>query len=125
MHSHVTRFWESAHHPADSFSFFSVKAGHLLATHVRDLRGVIEREKAEIGVLISMQPPTKPMLKEAAEAGFDQVPCAIDTRASKFSAWPNFWTASASSIRGSPPTLPSRKPQGEKSSGGADAAGRR
>ncbi len=53
---------------------FSVKAGHLQATHVRDLRGVIEREKAEIGVLISMQPPTKPMLKEAAEAGFYQVP---------------------------------------------------
>ena len=52
----------------------SVKAGHLMATHVRDLRGVIEREKAEIGVLISMQPPTKPMLKEAAEAGFYQVP---------------------------------------------------
>ena len=40
-----------------------------MATHVRDLRGVIEREKAEIGVLISMEPPTKPMLKEAAEAG--------------------------------------------------------
>jgi len=53
---------------------FSVKAGHLLATHVRDLRGVIEREKAEIGVLISMEPPTKPMLKEAAEAGLYQVP---------------------------------------------------
>ena len=44
------------------------------AKHVRDLRGVIEREKAEIGVLISMQPPTQPMLKEAAEAGFYQVP---------------------------------------------------
>jgi hypothetical protein len=26
---------------------------------VRDLRGVIEREKAEIGVLISMEAPTK------------------------------------------------------------------
>jgi hypothetical protein len=51
---------------------FSVKAGHLMATHVRDLRGVIEREKAEIGVLISMEPPTKPMKKEAAEAGFYQ-----------------------------------------------------
>jgi hypothetical protein len=58
----------------DKQIIFSVKAGHLLATHVRDLRGVIEREKAEIGVLISMQPPTKPMLKEAAEAGFYQVP---------------------------------------------------
>ncbi len=50
----------------------SVKAGHLMATHVRDLRGVIEREKAEIGVLISMEPPTKPMQKEAAEAGLYQ-----------------------------------------------------
>jgi hypothetical protein len=48
----------------------SVKAGHVQASHVRDLRGVIEREKADIGVLISMEPPTKPMLKEAAEAGF-------------------------------------------------------
>jgi DNA modification methylase len=48
----------------------SVKAGHVQASHVRDLRGVIEREKAKIGVLISMEPPTKPMLKEAAEAGF-------------------------------------------------------
>ena len=53
---------------------FSVKGGHLAATHVRDLRGVIERERAEIGVLISMEPPTKPMLREAAEAGLYQVP---------------------------------------------------
>ena len=57
---------------------FSVKAGHLMATHVRDLRGVIEREKAEIGVLISMEPPTKPMLKEAAEAGLYQPPGLTD-----------------------------------------------
>jgi hypothetical protein len=56
----------------------SVKAGHLMATHVRDLRGVIEREKAEIGVLISMEPPTKPMMKEAAEAGFYQPPGLTD-----------------------------------------------
>ncbi|MGA7218421.1 MAG: hypothetical protein WBX38_08910, partial [Candidatus Sulfotelmatobacter sp.] len=42
----------------------------LHAPYVRDLRGVIEREKAEIGVLIAMEQPTKPMLKEAAEAGF-------------------------------------------------------
>ena len=50
----------------------SVKAGQVHSSYVRDLRGVIEREKAEIGVLISMEPPTKPMLKEAAEAGFYQ-----------------------------------------------------
>ena len=48
------------------------------AAHVRDLRGVIEREKAEIGVLISMESPTRPMLKEAAEAGFYQAPGLTD-----------------------------------------------
>ena len=56
----------------------SVKAGHVQAAYVRDLRGVIEREKAEIGVLISMEHPTKPMLKEAAEAGFYQPPGLAD-----------------------------------------------
>jgi len=61
-----------------------VKAGHVQAAHVRDLRGVIEREKAEIGVLISMEPPTKPMLKEAAEAGFYQPPGVSGARLDKF-----------------------------------------
>ena len=49
---------------------FSVKAGKLHATHVRDLRGVVDREKAAIGVLIAMDEPTKPMRTEAASAGF-------------------------------------------------------
>jgi len=48
----------------------SVKAGKLHAPYVRDLRGVLEREKAEIGVLISLEEPTAPMRKEAASAGF-------------------------------------------------------
>jgi len=48
----------------------SVKAGeHVNVAHVRDLRGVLDREKADIGVLISMEKPSKPMVKEAAEAG--------------------------------------------------------
>jgi hypothetical protein len=42
----------------------------LKATDVRDLRGVIEREEAQIGVLISMDEPTKKMKAEAASAGF-------------------------------------------------------
>lgn len=37
---------------------------------VRDLRGVLDREKAAIGVLISLQPATGPMETEAASAGF-------------------------------------------------------
>ncbi len=34
----------------------------------------MEREKAEIGALISFQPPTSPMRKEAADAGFYSSP---------------------------------------------------
>lgn len=52
----------------------SVKAGHTNVAHVRDLRGVLEREKAEIGVLISLQEPTQPMRTEAAGAGFYKSP---------------------------------------------------
>ncbi len=37
---------------------------------MRDLRGVLDREHAAIGVLISMEPPTKPMQTEAVTAGF-------------------------------------------------------
>ncbi len=39
---------------------FSVKAGKLQAQHVRDLRGVIEREGAAVGCLISLEAPPKP-----------------------------------------------------------------
>jgi len=48
----------------------SVKAGHLNANHIRDLRGVVDREKSAIGVLIAMEEFTKPMQVEAATAGF-------------------------------------------------------
>jgi len=48
----------------------SVKAGHTSVAHLRDLRGVIDREQAAILVLISLQEPTKPMRIEAASAGF-------------------------------------------------------
>jgi hypothetical protein len=49
---------------------FSVKAGGVQVSHVRDLHGVVDREKAAIGVLISMNPPTGPMKTEAASADF-------------------------------------------------------
>ena len=42
------------------------------------MSAVIEREKAEIGALLSMEAPTKPMLKEAAGAGFYQPPGLAD-----------------------------------------------
>jgi len=50
----------------------SVKAGRVGVGAVRDLSGVIEREQAEIGILITMLGPTQPMRKEAASAGFYQ-----------------------------------------------------
>lgn len=52
----------------------SVKAGNVSVSHVRDLRGVLDREKAKIGVLISMQEPTRQMRTEAATAGFYESP---------------------------------------------------
>lgn len=53
---------------------FSVKAGGVTVSHVRDLVGVLDREKAQIGILISMEAPTKPMRTEAASAGFYESP---------------------------------------------------
>jgi site-specific DNA-methyltransferase (adenine-specific) len=57
---------------------FSVKAGHTSVAHVRDLRGVIDREKAAIGVLISMETPTQPMEAEAVSAGYYEWPWTGD-----------------------------------------------
>lgn len=53
----------------------SVKAGmNVGRREVHELRGVIDRERADIGVLISMKRPTRPMREEAATAGFYESP---------------------------------------------------
>jgi hypothetical protein len=62
---------------------FSVKAGKTGSAHVRDLRGVIEREKAAIGVLLSLQEPTRDMRKEAASAGFYESPLSVGGKSAK------------------------------------------
>ena len=49
---------------------FSVKGGNTRPDHVRELRGVIEREDAAIGALLCLQRPTKAMRTEAASAGY-------------------------------------------------------
>jgi adenine specific DNA methylase Mod len=46
----------------------SVKGGQLPATCVRDLIGTVHRERAHIGVLITLNPPTRNMVRDAAEA---------------------------------------------------------
>jgi hypothetical protein len=48
----------------------SVKAGNLHRNQVHELRGVVDREQAALGVLLTMQEPTRPMREEAASAGF-------------------------------------------------------
>jgi site-specific DNA-methyltransferase (adenine-specific) len=52
----------------------SVKAGKVMVSHLRDLRGVMARDKAVIGVLVSMREPTRQMRMEAASAGFYESP---------------------------------------------------
>ena len=47
-----------------------VKSGRVGANVIRDLRGVMERDSAEMGLLITLEPPTKPMNDEATSAGF-------------------------------------------------------
>jgi len=55
----------------DGRIIISVKGGENVGVAmVRDLRGVIEREEAEMGILISLIDPTAPMVTEAAAAGF-------------------------------------------------------
>lgn len=61
----------------------SVKGGGVGAQDVRDLRGVIERERAEIGVLLTLQEPTRPMRTEAASAGFYKQP-VVDQGAQQY-----------------------------------------
>lgn len=47
-----------------------VKSGKVGSPTVRDLKGVLEREKAAIGVLLTLEEPTREMRTEAAAAGF-------------------------------------------------------
>ena len=46
--------------------------------------GVLQRERAEIGVYICFAEPTRPMLREAAEAGFYTSPGASGAAGGKY-----------------------------------------
>lgn len=53
----------------------SVKGGdHVSVSMIRDLKGVLDREKAPIGLFVTLTEPTKPMVVEAASAGFYESP---------------------------------------------------
>ncbi len=47
-----------------------VKSGKVNSRDIRDLVGTVEREKAAMGIFITLKPPSKPMQKEAVTAGF-------------------------------------------------------
>lgn len=51
-----------------------VKSGHVNSALIRDLVGTVEREKAAMGVFITLEPPTADMTKEAVTAGFYHSP---------------------------------------------------
>jgi site-specific DNA-methyltransferase (adenine-specific) len=57
-----------------------VKGGHHTVSQIRDLKGVMERDKAEIGIFIALQQPTKPMMIEAVAAGFYESPIYKDKK---------------------------------------------
>ena len=47
-----------------------VKSGRVSSPHVRDLKGTVEREKAALGLFITLEEPTSAMRTEAVSAGF-------------------------------------------------------
>lgn len=47
----------------------SVKGGGVGVKDIRELIAVVDRKRAKIGVYVSLEPHTEPMIKEAAGAG--------------------------------------------------------
>ncbi len=52
------------------FAVISVKGGGIKSGDIRDLKGTMEREKATLGLFLTLNEPTREMEKEAASAGF-------------------------------------------------------
>ncbi len=54
-----------------------VKGGKVQSSIIRDLRGTMNREKAEMAILITLQQPTRAMREEAAGAGVYTSPSGV------------------------------------------------
>ena len=74
----VHYFNDNPHKP--SKAVIQVKGGHVTVSQIRDLRGVMTREKAQLGFFITLEPPTQPMKNEAASAGYYQPPFGVGRR---------------------------------------------
>jgi hypothetical protein len=57
-----------------------VKSGHVNSGLVRDLAGTVEREHAAMGVFLTLDTPSQPMLTEAASHGFYKSPWGMHPR---------------------------------------------
>jgi site-specific DNA-methyltransferase (adenine-specific) len=55
-----------------------VKSGKVGPHYVRDLKGVLEREEAQIGALVTLEPPTQEMRTEAVTADYYQPPALLE-----------------------------------------------
>lgn len=51
-----------------------VKSGHVNASHIRDLIGTVDQEKAAMGVFVTLEAPTAPMETAAVTAGYYHSP---------------------------------------------------
>lgn len=51
-------------------AIISVKGGAIKSGDIRDLKGVMDREEAALGIFLTLREPTREMVKEAAAAGF-------------------------------------------------------
>jgi DNA modification methylase len=63
-------FRDTPQSTTDRRIIISVKSGKLQPAHVRELRGVVDREGAALGVLLTLEPPSQAMSVEASKAGF-------------------------------------------------------
>jgi site-specific DNA-methyltransferase (adenine-specific) len=55
-------------------ALIQVKSGHVNSSMIRDLIGTVQREKAAIGIFITLDEPTRDMVTEAVTAGFYNSP---------------------------------------------------
>ena len=51
-----------------------VKSGHVNSSHIRDLKGTLQREQAAIGIFITLEEPSRDMTTEAVSTGFYHSP---------------------------------------------------
>jgi len=59
-------------------AIIQVKAGNVSVSQIRDLIGVVQREKAEMGIFLCLESATKPMQIEADSQGFYKSPLGKD-----------------------------------------------